>query len=528
MCQRVAVLLFLGVADVTAFFAGSLRPSALPGHPISLGQSDAAALTVQRSPPRSSYLLRASLAEETQQDFSSPEPDDEPLQPADDLQVNWVNANGFEENSVRGIEITGLGQMAEASTSPAPVHDHAAHSSPPRRNGKKEPSSYKQNRAMADTPFLQKRTATLLKVTAPNYQENEGGPLLSGKLKVDQKTFHFLLDAWAFSGEPDAARHARSLLARMEELRARDLNIRPDVRSYTKVINAISRSGEYTAGTEAEQVLNKMEMLHGTGGNPAAKPNSFTYTAVVEAYANSGAPGSAERAAQMCETMVQRYESGDEDVTPTSRAFQAALKAYVKSDEPGSAAHAEDLFDRMEALYESGIEEVKPTSVNLNTVITAWANCGEEGSAQRAEEVLRRMEYLYDDGDADFKPDLISYNAVIDAYAKSGEEGAAQKAEEVLRRMEDLYQSGENLNAKPNVRSFNSVINAWAKSREPDNALRAQEILDLMEKLYEEGNEEVRPDVHSFSTVISGKSCTVAMSGYEYQTSISHPFLLCE
>jgi pentatricopeptide repeat protein len=53
-------------------------------------------------------------------------------------------------------------------------------------------------------------------------------------------------------------------------------------------------------------------------------------------------------------------------------------------------------------------------------------------------------------------------------------------------------------------RSFNSVINAYAKSRDADAAIKAQDMLDLMEKLHEQGNEEIRPDVHSFCTVING------------------------
>ena len=49
------------------------------------------------------------------------------------------------------------------------------------------------------------------------------------------------------------------------------------------------------------------------------------------------------------------------------------------------------------------------------------------------------------------------------------------------------------------------MINAYAKSRDADAAIKAQDMLDLMEKLHEQGNEEIRPDVHSFCTVINGK-----------------------
>ena len=82
-------------------------------------------------------------------------------------------------------------------------------------------------------------------------------------MKVGRKTFNFLIDAWAFSGELDAADHAMSLLDRMEFLQNFPdfVSSSPDVRSYTKVINAISRSARPDAGDVAESILNKMEQL---------------------------------------------------------------------------------------------------------------------------------------------------------------------------------------------------------------------------------------------------------------------------
>eukprot|EP00977_Amphora_coffeiformis_P007292 scaffold1581_cov169-Amphora_coffeaeformis.AAC.28 len=461
-------LLFLWVgADVTAFF-----PSSSSSRQHRSACSDWREDSFHQRRNEEIRLCQASIAEDTHQGLSadSQEPDDK------------------EANNQ--IKITDLSQIVKPSMS---LQQHS------QRNGK---SHNRKNAAMADASFLRKRTANLIKVTAADH-ENKEILVLGGSMKIDKKTFHFLLDAWAFSGEPDAVPQATRLVERMEDLRSRHNKISPDVRSYTKLINAISRSGELDAGEKAEQILHKMDMLYQTGSNPDVKPNTYTYTAVIEAHANSGAPGSTERAGQLCELMVQKYENGDEDVTPIARAFQAALVAHAKSGDVGSAERAEQILDRMEELYDSGIEEMKPTAVNLNTLINAWANCGEEGSAQRAEEVLRRMEYLYKAGDEDLKPTTVSFNAVIDAYAKSGEEEAAEKAEHVLKFMEFLFESGENKDAKPNVRSFNSVINAWAKSRDYNNAERAQEILDHMEQLYEEGTTALRPDVHSFSSVIN-------------------------
>jgi pentatricopeptide repeat protein len=377
----------------------------------------------------------------------------------------------------------------------------------------------RSNPAMADTNFLRKRTATLLELAQSDKYD---AALSSRGMKVERKTFNFLLDAWAFSGEDDAAIQAMNLLKCMEETGRSNPLMKPDVRSYTKAINAISRSASLTAGEEAERILANMESMYNSG-DVSVKPNTFTYTAVMEAHANSGRLGSAQRVEELCELMVSKYKAGDPDVLPTARAFNAAIHAYGKA---GDGEKAQSLFDRMEQLYNFGAQDAKPTTVNFNTLISAWANCDDDGSAQRAGQVLDRMEMLFKRGSTDVVPTTVSYNAVIDAYAKSGEEDAPKKAQNILNHMTYLYESNENPNARPNTRSFNSVINgkclccsavalhfstltddsfsAWAKSGESEATAIAENLLDTMTRMSEEGNEFVHPDVHSFCTVING------------------------
>lgn len=368
-------------------------------------------------------------------------------------------------------------------------------------NATKKPR--RDNPAMGDTAFLRKRTAELLadSDSTSNNSQNRGG-----SMKVKTKNFHFLIDAWAFSGELDAADQALKLLDRMEELQeenesssVRHNNVRPDVRSYTKVINAVSRSMRQDAGEIAESILEKMEYLHSSGKNSNAKPNTFTYTAVIEAYTNSGAEGSAEKGEELLDTMIEKYEGGDVDIQPTARSFNAVINAYGKSGYPGAAQQAEYLFDRMGDLYMSGVSECKPNTFNYNSLITALANSAEEGSAERAAEFLDRMEQCYKAGDPNIKPTTLTFNAVINGFAKHGN---AQRAEEILLYMEKLYEAGEDI--KPNTRSFNSVINAWAKSPREDAAQHAQDLFDFMNGLYKKANKSLRPDVHSFCTVING------------------------
>jgi len=396
----------------------------------------------------------------------------------------------------------------EVSSKPFTTSSYLAAVSPEVQKKKKKRNN---NHAMKDISFLRKRTSNLLKVTADDHESSsEEQQHVSRGMKVNLNTFNFLIDGWAFSGEPDGCDKAMTLLDRMEEMYYKygeKSPVCPDVRSYTKVINALSRSKRKDSANLAEQLLYKMERVAESGENPSAKPNTYTYTAAIEAQANSGMEGSPEKAEELLERMISKHQNGDPGVLPNARCFNAAISAYAKSAQHGAAQQAEILFDRLDGLYMSGLEEAKPNSFNYNSLINAWANCPDQEdengvcSARKAQEILERMEQCYAAGDEFCKPTTVSYNAVIDAYAKSKQEEAAERAEQVLRRMGALYKEGADI--KPNTRSFNTVINAWAKSGREDAAEKAQDLLDMMTRLYDEGNNAVRPDAHSYCTVIN-------------------------
>ena len=376
----------------------------------------------------------------------------------------------------------------------------------------------KKNPAMTDLSFLRKRTKSLL----------HANTAIANK-KVDKRTFDWLIDGWAHSGEVDAANMALALLNRMEEMRdaaptsmdgnGNGVRVSPDARSYTKVISAISRSGRKTAGEEAESILNRM-IEHASSNSmldSKFRPNTITYTYVIDAYAHSPTPQSPYDAQRLVEKMEQLRSQGDSEVRPTARAWNSVIGAWAQWEggsqgEASGAEHAEACLKIMEELANStGNEEVRPNSYNYNSVISAWANSREIGAPSRAEQILEKMESLYRaSGDENVKPRTATYNAIIDAWAKSGEEDTANRAELLLGHMMELYETGHNVDAKPNVRSFNSVLNAWAKSGDAMAPVRASEVLERMVALSaenrgdkEEGGLDVSPDATSFATVIN-------------------------
>ncbi|KAL3792595.1 hypothetical protein HJC23_005565 [Cyclotella cryptica] len=373
-------------------------------------------------------------------------------------------------------------------------------------NDRKKSNSRRNNVAMSDPVFVRKRTDTLLGLTANGLSKHDGEGTLdnkSGSIKADKKTFDWLIDAWAYSGEPDSSEMALALLTRMEELSSvhssdNDTDftkISPDSKTYTKVINAIALSGKFDAGEQAEAILNKM-----IDGSNNLRPNTLTYTFVIDAYSRSKSAQSPFHAQRLVEKMEELRAQGDAHVRPTARAWNSVIQAWSRQ----SAAAADACLDIMETLADTtGNEEVRPNSYNCNTVISAWAKSGEPGAASRAEKILEKMERMYaTSGDERFKPRTETYNAIIDAWAKSGEVDAPNRAELLLGYMLELYETGHNTAAKPNVRSFNSVMNAWAKSGDVYAPEKAADILKRMEQL-ERSELKVSPDATSFATAIN-------------------------
>ena len=216
----------------------------------------------------------------------------------------------------------------------------------------KRSTTRKNNTAMADPDFLRKRTETLLRITQASYKTSHLLSLTSGtsgvgSLKVDKRTFDWLIDAWSYSGEDDAAENALSLLYRMEELRDGNINdaadggigrqppaaVSPDVKSYTKVINAIAHSGRPDAGEVAENVLKRMMTAASRLGDDAAcdlRPNTFTYTYVIDAYARSSSPRAPHAAQRIVMEMERLRAGGDPEVRPTSRAWNSVISAWAQ------------------------------------------------------------------------------------------------------------------------------------------------------------------------------------------------------
>mmetsp|Transcript_9332 Transcript_9332/g.13254 ORF Transcript_9332/g.13254 Transcript_9332/m.13254 type:complete len:778 (+) Transcript_9332:264-2597(+) len=346
--------------------------------------------------------------------------------------------------------------------------------------------------------------------------------------RPDTTVYNKVMKAWAGSRRSDAGQKCEKLLREMwkihdETKHESDIDaglnqdfpvestIKPDQFSYSTVITAWARSGGgVRAAKRAESFLEEMEELY-LAGHTELMPTTFCVNAVLNAWSKSGGNGSALRTELILERMKDMYTNkGRYELAPNTISYNTVIAAHARSRERGSERKAERLLQEMSDLSTNKEKSelfacCKPDIVSYNTVIGAWARSKDPSAARRAEAILRQMERKYTSDESDVLPDGKTYTTVMNAWARSKETNAANRAQDVLERMKLAHKNG-NESAKPTVLSYNTVVNAWAKSQSKDGGTKAIALLDEMELLHKDGDKTVKPDVYTYTSVIDALS----------------------
>jgi pentatricopeptide repeat protein len=95
-----------------------------------------------------------------------------------------------------------------------------------------------------------------------------------------------IMDAWSKSGQDCGGEKSEGMLNRLITLYKEygDAEFKPNDRSFTIVINAYAKSRRFRKAKKAREILDQMISAY-KDGNSAAKPNVFSFTAVINACA---------------------------------------------------------------------------------------------------------------------------------------------------------------------------------------------------------------------------------------------------
>jgi pentatricopeptide repeat protein len=323
--------------------------------------------------------------------------------------------------------------------------------------------------------------------------------------QADAKMYTVVLNAFARRGK---AEKAEALLESMiEDSLNGNESARPNVISFSVVLNAWSKCRSNDAPERAEAILSRMRELYQKDGDKwDTKPNAVSYTSVMDCWAKSRLPAAPERAEAWLRATQERFLQGEEDCRLNSRSYTAVLDAFARR---GQSESAEAILEEMCKDFANGNRNAKPDVVSYTTVLSAWSRSQSHNAPERAEAILSRMWELYKSkagGGQPVKPNVVSYTCVIDCWAKSAKKYGAQRAEALLREMQRLSKEEGHSDLTPGFRTYNTVLNAFARRGQPENA---EAILDEMYREYITGrNPSCKPTVVSYTTLMNawGKS----------------------
>jgi len=399
-----------------------------------------------------------------------------------------------------------------------------------------------------------KQAEDILKNMIHDCQENE----LKYAYRPDTNTFRQVITAWTKSEATDeAAKNARRILDQMLTdyptldpdastfnaimtlylqlgRRKKALAIfdqmcslqqsgrkgtKPDVYSINLMLNALSKQPPFCSSEELQKAEDVLDVIRESFN---VAPDVQSYNILIDSWAKSNLPESAEKAVLLLDIMERRCRL-EPSIAPDCYTYTSVINAISKSKQhKRRGSWAEEIFQRMKSLHSQGLITNEPTIPVYNALLNALIASDEYGSIERAwvvfteiietsdianirtyntmlkgysalvrnddgdiisysrprlaEQLLDRMELSYYRETSDIIPDKYSYTTVISAYGRSNVKRKAAKAHWVLQRMVDAYQEGNN-SAKPNTYAFNAVLNACAHTRYPEEKVEAFTIL---------------------------------------------------
>lgn len=175
-------------------------------------------------------------------------------------------------------------------------------------------------------------------------------------------------------------------------------------------LNAFAKAGGPANAEKAELFLEVMENLSIAEQDDSIKPDSISFSTVINAYANSGWRDAGEKVDMILQKMKMLDVTGDETVSCNAISYTAAIKAWVNSAKVAAINCSEDEGNE-EAEY---IQKAK----------------------RRAWQILTECALLNLAGDRKCQPSNATYDLVKEICMLAGDKQGIQKVEAVRRRID--------------------------------------------------------------------------------------------
>lgn len=290
--------------------------------------------------------------------------------------------------------------------------------------------------------------------------------------KPDVKVFSVAIDAWSKSHAREAPDRSLELLDLMNQYM-----VKPDIIVYNILINTLAHNSDNSYyRRKIDAILNSIE------SDPNLKADSFTYNAALKGMS----PQDGERLLSHWEKL---YKKGSVDERPDSFSYTAVMRAWANSNIRGFEDKVLEILDWMEENDVVGMNRIA-----YNEALRALSRSFNPRAGPKAEVVFEQLLNRYHStGVKQDKPDKFTYFSIIKCWCRSAEhDKTAIKADDMLRRMVK-----DTSVPVPDNELFNHVLTAWARSENERAAQYCAMLLDLMTSL------KLSPDAINYNAFIS-------------------------
>jgi len=245
------------------------------------------------------------------------------------------------------------------------------------------------------------------------------------------------------------------------------------------------------------------------------KPDSYTYGLYMNHLSQSTTDESVNKMVTVLTNVEKQNESGNSEVTPNVAHYSTVLKMLGKVGGKKNSMILMDIFNRAEnRLYQSVTDHIDNEDKYLSPVVlyssyvSGLADSGYPTCGYEALKTLRLLKQRYHETrDAQLQPDIIMYSVVLDAIAKSKviDRSIITEAQAIVDEIEAMFYDG--IMIIPNRIIYTAMMKIWSKSSLDEAPAKCIELIEKMIKMYNEtGNEDIRPDVVSYSVVLDSIS----------------------
>lgn len=381
------------------------------------------------------------------------------------------------------------------------------------------------------------------------------------------ETYNAILTSWAKSGRrrhvksssslsyshhPNAPSNLVSQMLHLYNDNPSEMErIRPDFLSFNTAIASLTREQHFrsnnsdgnadhrTIGKVCFDHLQTMMLLY-RQGNHALAPDLITFSTVMMTLGRGKDRDDESRAMQLLDEMLHLCGVDVEKVGREGIDGNVVLnRALFEQPTTFTELYEDGDFDQMnQGSSTRYIYNVIPRNKHFNVALALMAQTRKvsKSTLERARTYVEIMEQLGqyesetlldnppvneelpDKGlDMDIstmsasssKPDTITFNTLLKIAARAGE---PEVADEIFQEMMTKYSEG-NLQVKPDRFSFNTLLLAWSKEKRLSTGTRVTEILETMQEMADNGDDAVRPDHVSMTTVINTLAKSAKQNG---------------